>query len=214
MSFFKSLFAKKQAVPTRTLNHASELQLNDIFTFGDSFALPQAMRKMQLQVTDINTLEFKHEHYAQVIGQGSGSQLVYLSFPDNPQKLVKLSLLLNRDDVEALFNMDDFSEIFEAPGTARLTPLTSNHNYADMITDEYIQQNFMTTGYFHKQDYRGATPPQHNEDNHGQEFEYYSLQGGQETRLVEIFIFETGETDVYLSFLRPANEIAELWVKE
>tara|TARA_R110001583_G_scaffold7720_9_gene37930 strand:+ start:17247 stop:17891 length:645 start_codon:yes stop_codon:yes gene_type:complete len=214
MSFFKSLFAKKQAVPTRTLNHASELQLNDIFTFGDSFALPQAMRKMQLQVTDINTLEFKHEHYAQVIGQGSGSQLVYLSFPDNPQKLVKLSLLLTRDDVEALFNMDDFAEIFEEPGHARLKPLTSNHSYADMITDEYIQQNFMTTGYFHKQDYRGATPPQHNEDNHGQEFEYYSLQGGQETRLVEIFIFETGETDVYLSFLRPANEIAELWVKE
>ncbi|WP_413700684.1 hypothetical protein ACLKMH_02090 [Psychromonas sp. KJ10-10] len=214
MSFLKSLFAKKQALPTRTLNNASELQLNDIFTFGDSFALPQAMRKMQLQVTDINTLEFKHEHYIQVIGQGSGSQLVYLSFPNNPQKLIKFSLLLTRDDVEALFDMDDFSEIFEAPGNARLKPLTNNHNYADMIADEYIQQNFMTTGYFHKQDYRDSTPPQYTEDNHGQEFEYYSLQGGQEKRFVEIFIFENGETDVYLSFLRPENEIAELWAKE
>ena len=74
MSFFKSLFAKKQALPTRTLNHPSELQVKDIFTFGDSFALPQAMRKMQLQVTEINTLEFKHQHYAQIIGQGSAAQ--------------------------------------------------------------------------------------------------------------------------------------------
>ena len=213
MSFFKSLFAKKQAVPTRTLNHASELQLKDIFTFGDSFALPQAMRKVQLQVTDINTLEFKHEHYAQIVGQGSGEQLIYLSFPNNPQKLVKFSLLLTRENVEALFDMDDFSEIFEQPGNARLKPITSSHNYADMVADEYIQQDFMTTGYLHRQDYRGTTPPQFNEDKHGQEFEFYSLQGDQGKRFVDIFIFENGDTDVYLSFLRPANEIAELWIK-
>ncbi|MCP5076558.1 MAG: hypothetical protein GY951_00655, partial [Psychromonas sp.] len=118
MSFFKSLFAKKQPLPTRTLNHASELQCNDLFTFGDSFALPSAMRKQQMQVTDINTLEFKHEHYAQIVARGTGEQLVYLSFPRNPQKLIKLSLLLTRNDVEALFDLDDFSEIFEEPGNA------------------------------------------------------------------------------------------------
>lgn len=214
MSFFKSLFTKKQAVTARTLEHPCELQRHDIFTFGDSFALPEAMRKMQLQVSNINTLEFKHEHYAQVIGQGSNSQLVYLSFPNNPQKLVKLSLLLTRNDVEALFDMDEFSNIFEAPGKARLKPINNKHNYADMIADEYIQQDFMTTGYLHQQDYRGTTPPQYNEDKHGQEFEFYSLQGGQEKRFIDIFIFENGDTDVYLSFLRPANEITELWVKD
>jgi len=213
MSFFKSLFSKKQPLATRTLNHASELQQSDIFTFGDSFALPQAMRKMQLQVSDIKTLEFKHEHYAQVIAQGSGDKLVYLSFPANPQKLIKLSLLLPREDVEALFDMDAFSEIFEPPGKARLRPITQNHHYAYMLADEYIQQDFMTTGYIHQQDYRGSTPPQFTENKHGQEFEFYSLQGGQEKRFIEIFIFENGDTDVYLSFLRPANEIAELWIK-
>ena len=110
--------------------------------------------------------------------------------------------------------MDDFSEIFEQPGKARLTPLTKNHAYADMVADEYIQQDFMSTGYFHRQDYRNSTPPQFTEGKHGEEFEYYSLQGGQETRFIDIFIFENGDTDVYLSFLRPANEIAELWAKD
>lgn len=214
MSFFKSLFAKKQPAPTRSVNHPTELQVNDLFAFGDSFALPQAMRKMQLQVTDVNTLEFKHQHYAQIVAQGSSSELAYISFPDNPQKLIKLSLLLTRDDVEALFDMDEFSEIFEEPGNARLTPLNNSHSYAGMIAEEYIQQDFMTSGYFHRQDYRNSKPPQYNEDQHGQEFEYYSLQGGQEKRFVEVFIFENGDTDVYLSFLRPANEIAELWAKD
>lgn len=213
MSFFKSLFAKKQATPTRTLSQPAELQLNDIFTFGDSFALPQAMRKQQLQVIEVNTIEFKHEHYCQIIGQGTTSQLVYLSFPKTPNKFVKYSLLLARDEVEALFDLDAFSEIFEEPGTARLTPLTTNHAYADMVSDEYIQQEFMGTGYLHTSDYRNSKPPQESDDNCGREFEFYSLTGSQGTRSVDIYIFENGDTDVYLSFLRPANEIAELWPK-
>ncbi len=213
MSFFKSLFAKKQPVPTRVLTHPNELQENDIFTFGDSFSLPLAMRKQQLQVTDIHSIEFKHEHYAQITAQGGGTQQVYLSFPRNPKKLVKFSLLLNRNDVESLFDLDDFSEIFEQPGNARLKPITTKHDYADMLADEYIQQDFMTTGYLHQEDYRNAVPPQYNEDKHGREFEFYSLEGGQGQRFLDIFIFENGDTDVYLSFLRPAGEIAELWIK-
>ncbi|MFT6985229.1 MAG: hypothetical protein ACJAT7_001037 [Psychromonas sp.] len=213
MSFFKSLFSKKQPITTRTLTKPQDLQINDIFTFGDSFALPQAMRKQQLQVIDIKTLEFKHEHYPQIIGQGSGPQLVYLSFPINPQQLVKFSLLLTRNDVENLFDLDAFSEIFEEPGNARLKPHTNNHHYADMIADEYIQQDFMTTGYKHQEDYRTTTPPQDNAQKHGREFEFYSLSGGKEKRFIDIFIFENGDTDIYLSFLRPANEISELWIK-
>ena len=213
MSFFKSLFAKKQAEPTRVLTQPIELQSNDIFTFGDSFALPEAMRKQQLQVVEVNTIEFKHAHYCQVIGQGSGSHLVYLSFPKTPNKFVKYSLLLTRDEVEKLFDLDAFSEIFEEPGSARLTPKTTNHPYADMVADEYIQQEFMGTGYLHEQDYRNSKPPQHTEDECGREFEYYSLTGSQGTRSVDIYIFENGDTDVYLSFFRPANEIAELWAK-
>ena len=213
MSFFKSLFAKKQPLPTRTLNTPNELQEHDIFSFGDSFALPASIRKQQLQVIEINTLEFKHQHYAQLITQGSGAQLVYLSFPKNPKQLMKVSLLLTRNDVQGLFDLNDFSEIFEEPGKARLKPLTKKHDYADMVAGEYIQHDFMTTGYKHQKDYRGQTPPQYNEQEHGREFEYYSLEGNNGQRLVEIFIFENGETDVYLSFLRPANDITELWIK-
>ncbi len=213
MSFLKSLFAKKPAPPTRTLTKPQDLQINDIFTFSDSFALPQAMRKQQLQVIEINTIEFKHQHYAQIVAQGSGQQLVYLSFPNNPKKLIKLSLLLTRNEVQALFDLGDFSEIFEEPGNARLTPLSKQHHYADMVADQYIQQEFMSTGYKHRQDYRGKTPPQYQEDNPGREFEFYSLEGDRGERSIDIFIFENGDTDVYLSFLRSANDIAELWVK-
>lgn len=212
MRFFKSLFAKKQP-ETRTLSRAQDLQLNDIFTFSDSFALPQAMRKQQLQVIEINTLEFKHQHYAQITGEGSGQQLVYLSFPENPKKLLKFSLLLTRNEVQSLFDLDAFSEIFEAPGCARLTPHSKQPPYADMLADAYIQQDFMTAGYTHQQDYRGQRPPQYSDENSGREFEFYSLSGGDGERSIDIYIFENGDTDIYLSFLRPASEITELWVK-
>jgi len=213
MGFLKSLFSKPAPTPTRLLNEPKQLLSGDIFCFGDSFSLPEVMRKQQLQVTDIQTVEFKHEHYAQVIGQGVSDQLVYLSFPKNPQKLIKCSLLLTRADVESLFDMEAFSEIFEEPGQARLKPITTKHAYADMIADEYIQQDFSTSGYLHETDYRHTQPPQFTDEAHGREFEYYSLEGNQGLRLIEIFIFENGDTDVYLSSLRPANDIAELWIK-
>jgi len=118
MRFLKSLFTKKKPLTTRTLRHPNALQCGDIFTFSDSFALPQVMRKQQLEVIEINTVEFKHAHYAQLVSQGSGAQLVYVSFPKNPQKFVKYSLLLTRQEVENLFDLDAFSDIFEAPGSA------------------------------------------------------------------------------------------------
>ncbi|TEW53899.1 hypothetical protein E2R68_10440 [Psychromonas sp. RZ22] len=213
MRFLKSLFNKKPAAPSRVLNEPKQLLTGDIFCFGDSFALPEAMRKQQLQVNDIITVEFKHEHYIQLIGQGAGDKLVYVSFPRNPKQLIKCSLLLSRSEVEALFDLDDFSEIFEEPGKARLTPLTEQHSYGDMLASEYIQQDFSTSGYIHQADYRDSKPPQYSDQEHGQEFEYYSLSGNQGLRLIEIFIFENGDTDVYLSSLRPANDIAELWIK-
>lgn len=213
MSFLTSLFKKQPAAPTRLLTEPKQLMLGDIFCFGDSFALPEAMRKQQLQVDDISTIEFKHEHYVKLVGQGASDQLVYISFPKNPKNLINCSLLLSRDDVENLFDLDDFSEIFEAPGKARLTPLSVQHNYGDMLAEEYIQQDFSTSGYLHNVDYRGLTPPQFSDQEHGREFEYYSLEGNKGLRLIEIFIFENGDTDVYLSSLRPAGDIAELWIK-
>jgi len=213
MGFLKSLFSKQAPVPTRVLNKPNQLLMGDIFTFGDSFSLPEAMRKQQLQVIDITTIEFKHEHYAKIIGQGASNTLVYVSFPKNPQNLIKCSLLLERADVENLFDLDAFSEIFEEPGKARLTPLTKQHPYADMVAEEYIQQDFSTSGYIHQADYRESKPPQFSDQEHGRECEYYSLEGDKGLRLIEIFIFENGDTDVYLSSLRPANDIAELWIK-
>jgi len=213
MGFLKSLFSKQPTAPTRILNKPNQLLEGDIFSFSDSFALPEAMRKQQLQVTDISTIEFKHEHYAKVIGQGINEKLVYVSFPKNPKNLIKCSLFLTRAEVEDLFDLDAFSEIFEAPGKARLTPLTKQHPYGDMVAEEYIQQDFSTSGYIHETDYRETKPPQFSDQEHGREFEYYSLEGDKGVRLIEIFIFENGDTDIYLSSLRPAGDIAELWIK-
>ena len=210
MRFLKSLFSKQATTPTRALNQPDQLLMGDIFCFGDSFALPEVMRKQQLQVNDVITIEFKHQHYVQLIAQGSDQKLVYLSFPKN---LMQCSLLLTRAEVEALFDMDAFSEIFEAPGNARLTPTAKQHAYADMLAAEYIQQDFSTSGYIHRADYRDSKPPQYTDQEHGQEFEYYSLEGNEGLRKIEIFIFENGDTDVYLSSLRPASDIAELWIK-
>lgn len=213
MRFLKSLFAKKKLTPSRVLEKPQQLQNGDIFCFSDSFALPEIMRKQQLQVNEVNTVEFSHEYYARLITQGTQNQLVYISFPKNPHHFIKCSLLLNRAEVDMLFDLDEFSDIFDAPGKARLRPLTKDHAYGDILATEYIQQDFETSGYIHQSDYRHSKPPQYTDEEHGREFQYFSLEGDQGLRLIDIFIFENGDTDVYLSSLRPSNDITELWIK-
>lgn len=212
MRFLKSLFNKPETTTQRILTQPQQLVVGDIFCFGDSFALAEAMRKQQVQVTDIHTVEFKHEHYVQITGQAA-NQLIYLSFPRNPQQQIKCSLLLSREQVEQLFDLDDFAEIFEEPGNAQLATLTDQHAYADMLAQQYIQQDFATSGYLHHADYRDSKPPQYDDEEHGQEFEYFSLQDKQGTRSIDIYVFENGDTDVYLSQMRSQSDIAELWPK-
>lgn len=210
MRFLKSLFNKPEPNNSRQLTEPKQLQIDDIFCFGDSFALANALRKQQMQVIDIHTIEFKHEHFIQITGQ-SANHLAYISFPKNHQQLIKCSLLLNREQVEQLFDLDAFSEIFEQPGNACLTTISNQHPYADMLAPEYIQQDFATSGYLHHADYRDSKPPQFDDEEHGQEFEYFSLQDKQANRFIDIYVFENGDTDVYLSQLRPASDINELW---
>ncbi len=213
MNFFKKLFGKPEPAKGRELTHPQQLQVGDLLQIGDSFALPERLRKQQLEVNRINTIEFEFEHYPRFICQGAQAEPVYISLPGDNSNQIKFSLLLNRADVESLFDMDAFAEIFDEPGKARLTPVSESSPFTTMLAKEFVQQDFATAGYFHRQDYRNTKPPQFQEDSQGRQFEYFSLFGEQEQRWIEIFVFENGDTDIYLSLFRPVNDIAELWPK-
>ena len=57
MRFLKSLFSKKKPISSRTLTHPNELQVNDIFSFGDSFCF-QLIAQIVLVLIGWNAFQF------------------------------------------------------------------------------------------------------------------------------------------------------------
>lgn len=214
MGFLSSLFGKKEA-PKRVLDEPNKLLKGDMITLDDSFALPPQLRGQQLKVEAIHTYEYQRSQLCEFLLRGHSGTAIFLSCIHEDESYLSISMKINRADVEQLFDLDAFAEIFEEPGKATLTtlpvPTELEAEFGQWLSDEYHQVEFAGFGYFHRQDYRGLTPPQDDNGARGDAFESYSLVNAEDTHAVDIEVYEGGETEVVLTLYRPLTDIREFW---
>ncbi|AVV85455.1 DUF4178 domain-containing protein [Shewanella putrefaciens] len=214
MGFFNSIFGTKTP-PQRELNHPSQLNVGDMISIDDSFALPTQLRGQQLKVEAVNTYEFERNQQAEWVLKGHGSDTIYLSIEEDDETYLALSIKITRNQVEQIFDLEQFSTLFDEPGHAELTTQAlSTDNAAQLeqwLGKQYHQVTFAAFGYFHREDYRGLKPPQDANGNTGEPFEYYLLLNDDESRAIEIEVYEGGDTDVVLTLYRPLTDIREYW---
>lgn len=212
MSFFKNLFNKSSdPKPERKLTQPAQLTIGDIIEFSDSFTLPSEIRTRKFEVKAIETIEFEHQHYPRFRLMGVEDIDIWLSLPGYDVNDFNVSMEIKRNDVEALFDMDEFADIFE-DGHSELRS-TTEVELGDWHADHYYQHDIGTVGYLHQTDYRHSTPPQYQEDSHGRRFEYYSLHDARENKLLDITVLDNGDTDVYLTVRLHSDSIAAFWPK-
>lgn len=208
MGFFKSLFGKTKPVATaRRLERPEQLQINDMVEFSGSFALPAQLRGQTLRVGDVHTCEFEHRHFPVFLLQGSGDGKFGLAIDPDSADQLRLSLLLNREQVGALFDLDAFATIFE-PGHSELIRQAEPEPLSGWLAERYHEFDDALPGYYHRRDHRGLSRPQ---GDNGQPFQYYSLYSDDQSQAVEIDVFSSGATHVYLTLLRPRTDIQALW---
>ncbi|MDF0533137.1 hypothetical protein PY479_02450 [Shewanella sp. A32] len=213
MSLFGKLFGKDAPV-TRQLAQPMDLRVGDMVTLDDSFALPPQLRGQQFRVEAVNTYEYEHSQEPEFVLKGNSGDAVYMGLEQDDETWLAFSIKLHRSQVEALFDLDAFAEIFEEPGKATLNtmPLTAaTEPYAQWLADAYHQVAFAQFGYFHRQDYRHGKPSQFMENNPGDAFEAYELLDGDESRAIDIEVYQDGDTDVLLTLYRPLTDIREYW---
>lgn len=210
MSFFKNLFKKtKPELPVRELNHVSKLILGDIIEFSDSFTLPSEVRKQKFEVIAIETVEFEHQRYPRFKLQGEQQTYVWLSLPGHDHNNFQLSLELTREKVSQLFDLELFSDVFE-DGFSEL-PSQLPVSLGDWHAERYYQQDMATVGYLHRADFRTSAPSQYTDENPGQQLEFYHLHDAKENKLIDIMVFNNGDTDVYLTVQLGNDSIAGYW---
>lgn len=211
MSFFKKIFNKDKKSEQRKLTHVDQLLVGDIIVLTDSFALPETLRNQQLQVTAVNSYEYEQNTQVEWALQGNDDLLLFLSLAIDDTTELKFALKILPEDVETLFDLDAFSEIFDEPGQAFLNRQADNSLTTSWSSEQYQQNTFAKVGYFHRKDCRSENISEYEGKDSGEQFEFYALYNEDQSKGVDIEVWQDGDTDVFLTIFRPLTDIIDMY---
>ncbi len=209
-SFFKGLWSRTKKEPgTRSLTHPGDLEPGDMIQMANHFGLPELLRNEAFQVIGVSTYQFEHVTSPGFTLEGTGNANICLSIEsDAGRETLAMALAINRNQVEQIFDLDEFAEIFDGDGAAVLT-LKKDHEVPGWTADRYFQQTMGERGYYYEKDFRGSKPSDREGD--GEPFENYLLVSDDGSRGVEIEVFAGGETEVSLVCYLGMEMINGLW---
>ncbi|MFT5850590.1 MAG: hypothetical protein ACI87J_000538 [Colwellia sp.] len=209
MSFLKRLFKKKE--DERQVNSAEELKIKDIIVLTDSFALPESLRKQQFQVSAINCYEFENNTQTEWVLQGANNLELYLTIESDDKIYLKFALKIQHQDIESLFDLDEFATVFDEPGEAFLERKSDSLLTSGWSSPQYQQQVFAKVGYFHRRDNRSESLSAYEGNEAGEQFELYSLLDEEQSRGIDIEVWQDGDTDLFITLYRPTSDIIDIF---
>lgn len=211
-SLFKSVFSRsKDKTPERNLTKPDHLQVGDMLKLADSYGIPVGLRDQMLQVVEVNTYQFEHQHEPEWLLKSDSGLSIFMSIDrEDGGESVRFAQKIERDLVEQCFDLDEFAEIFEPGQVAELRLLNTPESLQGWLAPHYRQDVSAELGYYFNRDYRGTKPPSYEGDG-SQPFQTHGLTSSDEKFRVDIEIWEGGETDVCVNFSRPVTDIKELW---
>lgn len=206
-SFFKS----KKSTPERQLNDASQLKTGDMLQVIDSFAYPSWLKGQMLKVADVQTYQYERSSDTEFVLETDSGQVVFLQIEkEDGEQWANFSIKIQREDVDAIFTLDEFARIFDEEDLTHLLTNEKPSQFSQFLADEYKQTEDPYVAYFHKQDYRNLALPRY-ESESGEPCEMITLMSPQESHSLNIEIWDGGETEVSLTLTRPMTDIVDLF---
>jgi len=210
MSFFKKIFNKSSNEP-RKLTKVNQLLVDDIIVLTDSFALPESLRGQEFQVKAVNSYEFEEKVQTEWALIGTNALEIFLSLEVDDITELKLSLKIQHEDVETLFDLDSFSEVFDEPGEAFLEKKADSNITALWSSEQYQQSVFAKVGFFHRKDHRSENLSAYEGKDSGEQFELYSLYNEDQSKGIDVEVWQDGDTEVCLTLFRPLSDIIDMY---
>lgn len=209
MSFIKKLFNKTPQ--QRAVKSVNDLRINDVIVLSDSFGLPELLRDKQFQVSTINSYEFEHFTQTEWVLSGESDCELFLSLDVDDKSYLKFSLKIAESDVGTLFDLDEFAGIFEQEQASFLERASDSNKTSGWSDEAYRQQTFAQVGFFHRKDHRSQALSQYEGQDAGEQFELYTLFNQDESKGIDIEVWQDGDTDVFLTLFRPMTDIVDMY---
>jgi len=208
-------FNKKKETPVRSLTKPVELAQGDILVLKERQSLPKVLRGQELEVTGIATHQYSYGLEKEVTLRSIGNETYYMSIDDNDgDPVLCFSIKIERAQVEAIFDLEQFAILFEEESYAKLDVNSIPESVKDwLVGGSYHQTLTHGEAYYFKDDLiaKGITASS-SEDDDSEAFQCHEGESSQSDNYgLSIEVWSSGETDVFLSVTTPLDVIAEMW---
>lgn len=203
------MFADKPEI--RKLTSVNQLNKDDIIVLTDSFALPENLRQKQFHVSAVNSYEYEHTTQTEWVLTGENHLEMFLTLEVDDKSYLKFALKVAHHDVETLFDLQEFSVIFDEGDNASLHLKSDTEKTQGWSSSFYQQHEFARVGYFHRKDHRTEDLSAYEGKDAGEQFELYTLYDEDESRGIDVEVWSDGDTDVFLTLYRPLTDIIDMY---
>ncbi len=198
-------------VEERKLTNVKDLTQGDILVMSDSFGLPENLRTKEFQVSAVNSYEFEHNTQTEWVLTGNNDLELYLTLDEDDRTYLKFSLKILHQDVESLFDLEQFSAIFDEPGNAQIERQNDTGTTSGWSDEIYRQSVFAKVGFFHRKDHRKNTLSPYEGKDSGEQFELYSLYNEDQDKGIDIEVWQDGDTEVFLTLFKATTDIVDMY---
>ncbi len=207
---FRRLFGGRSddKAPAREVSNAWDLRPGDFLKMG--YAAPEGLSDAELQVSKVHALDLGGAGRLRRVLTLDGGGGEFMLWRGEDGKLA-LARLLPRKQVEQLFDIDEFAQLFDHDETPNLVlERTSEPAELDGWTASLYRQEAAQEAYI--QDHDPATTEfDGTVTDDAQAIDFYRLVGDERRFALEAQVFDGGRTDVIAIALVGHSAVAELW---
>ncbi|MBF0176808.1 MAG: hypothetical protein HQL63_08180 [Magnetococcales bacterium] len=207
--FFKKIFGSHASEHGRALRHPRDLRKGDGLRFGTLDTL--ILSGERFTVDEVNTYLFGNERSPELTLTSAGGLTVHLTLDEREDPpLFWVSGRLERSDVARLFRLEEFAKLFDdKDGPLTLHRMEEPDSMAGWTASVYLLKVDAAKGIFHKGDYRGNAFFPRPQDGKG--LDYYLLADDDAIHMIEVEVYDGGETEVYVGHRFDLSRIEEMW---
>lgn len=205
-SLIKSFFRSGEEPVGEGLNHVKHLNVGDMLELDNDYSLPDILRGRTFQVVQNSLYEYEDVDEREWVLKGDDNTTIFCTYEnDDGDEEVAFGVKLTPEEVESIFNLEEFASIFDDEYSSRLLDITPIEKYTGWLGKQYDRSEFREPGCFHK---TGKIEGQ------GEPFDYYSLSSACGGYDIGIEVWRGGETDVLIYIRKPIEIIKHYWGKQ
>lgn len=207
MMFGRLFGGRGKDKPAPAVEHPCDLAQGGFLKLG--FVAPEGLVQAELQVTGIHAIDLgsavRRVLTVEAIGLGK------LEMWRGERGTIALARPLDRPDVERLFDIDEFSRLFDPdePANVVLERLAEPAGLEGWTAQVY-RQEAAQEAYRHDAD-PAVTAIGASLDDEARPFDFIRLVGDQRGHALEAYVHDGGRTDVVLVALLSETAVEEVW---